>query len=234
MEENIIGGVSPIKAKKMRRGKSYGSGKRGAGDTRYKRDKWQKPTGGGTSTIPSKQPPNPTKPYTMKDGVPVMNPPGNVYNYGDNIINQTSGTETTTTTEPDTDAVYETTKGRLPTFQEAWDANKEDINNIYNTFEDYKADMLSIKKGDKRDVEREKARKEAEKESTKLVKEATKGKTTSTTKSTGSNNAKIIQNINNEEVETSGMKMLGGVGKYKLGGYRAVVLNLLHFPQLFM
>ena len=222
MEENIIGGVSPLKAKKMRRGKSYGSGKRGTGDTRYKRDKWQKPSSGGTTTIPSKKPPAPTKPYTMKDGVPVMNPPGDVYNYGDNIINQTSGTETTTTTEPGTDAVYETTKGRLPTFQEAWDANKEDIRNKYNTFEDYKADMLSIKKGDKRDVEREKARAEAEKESTRLVKEATEGKTTSITKGTGSNTAKIIQNINNKEVETSATTMLGAVGKYRLGGYRAM------------
>ena len=41
MEENIIGGVSPLKRKSMRRGKSYGSGKRGTGDTRYKRDKRQ-------------------------------------------------------------------------------------------------------------------------------------------------------------------------------------------------
>ena len=43
MEENIIGGVSPLKAKKMRRSKSYGKGKRGTGDTRYKRDKWVPP-----------------------------------------------------------------------------------------------------------------------------------------------------------------------------------------------
>ena len=225
MEENIIGGVSPLKRKSMRRGKSYGSGKRGTGDTRYKRDKWKKPASGGTTTIPKTKAPAPTKPYTMKDGVPVMNPPGNVYNYGDNIINQTGGTETKTTTEPGTDAVYETTKGRLPTFQEAWDANKEDIKNKYNTFEDYKADMLSIKKGDKRDVEREKARAEAEKESTRLVEEATEGKTKSTTKGIGSNTAKIIQKINNKDVETSATPMLGAVGKYRLGGYKAMKKN---------
>ena len=219
---DIIGGVSPFKRKSMRRGKSYGKGKRGAGDTRYKRDKWVKPASGGTTTIPSKKPPTPTKPYTMKDGVPVMNPPGNVYNYGDNIINQTSGTETTTTTEPDTDAVYETTKGRLPTYDEAWAQNLEGINSIYKNKQAYKDDMLGIKKGDKRDIEREKARKEAEEETTRLVKEATEGKTTTTTRGIGSNTAKIIQNINNEDVETSATPMLGAVGKYNLGGYRAM------------
>ena len=71
MEENIIGGVSPMK----RRGKSRGKGKRGTGDTRYKRDKWTPPASGGTMTTPSdKMPKNPAKPYTIdKDGKVVMN-----------------------------------------------------------------------------------------------------------------------------------------------------------------
>tara|TARA_R110000737_G_scaffold297252_1_gene303930 strand:+ start:798 stop:1466 length:669 start_codon:yes stop_codon:yes gene_type:complete len=220
MEENITGGVSPLKRKSMRRGKSYGKGKRGAGDTRYKRDKWVKPTGGGT-TVKAPKAPNPKKPYTIApDGKVQMTPPGDVnITEGDNIINQTSGGgyDTKTTTEPGADAVYETTKGRLPTFQEAWDTNKEDINNKYNTFEDYKTDMLGIKKGDKRDVEREEARTEAEKESTRLVKEATKGTTTTeTTFNPGSGN---IANINDEG------HIVGAVGKYKLGGYRAMKKN---------
>jgi len=78
MEENITGGVSPLQWK-GRRGKSSGKGRRGTGDTRYKRDKWQKPASGGTTTIPRKMgqlPPPPQKPYTIdKDGKVVMNDP---------------------------------------------------------------------------------------------------------------------------------------------------------------
>jgi len=67
MEESIIGGVSPMK----RRGKSRGkrSGGTVIGDTRYKRDKWQKPPSGGTTGRRKKQSaPAPTKPYVIKDG----------------------------------------------------------------------------------------------------------------------------------------------------------------------
>ena len=222
MEENITGGVSPLKKGKWRgrRGKRGGT----VGDTRYKRDKWVKPKSGGT-TVKAPKAPNPKKPYTIApDGKVQMTPPGDVnITEGDNIINNTSGGgyNETTTKEPDTDAIYKTTKGRLPTFQEAWDANKEDINNKYNTFEDYKTDMLGIKKGDKRDKEREEARAKAEKESTELVQGATEGKTTTTKEYVPDEGA--VLTINDEGHSVT--RMLGAVGKYKLGGYRAMKKN---------
>jgi len=235
MEENIIGGVSPLKWK-GRRGKSSGKGRRGTGDTRYKRDKWQKPTSGGTTTLTPKRkagelPPPPQKPYKIVDGKVVPNV-YNTYNYGDNTINQSNnpGSKTTTKTTPGADAVYGTKKGRLPTYQEAWDANKEDIKNKYESFEDYKADMISIKKGDKRDIEREEARKKAEKETEVVVKEAipaTNETIEEILPGSGNNTqtATIKQIINGEEVETSATPMLGSPGKYRLGGYRAMKKN---------
>ena len=59
MEENITGGVSPLKKWKGRRGKSGGT----TGDTRYKRDKWVPPASGGTIKTPGA-----TKPYTINNG----------------------------------------------------------------------------------------------------------------------------------------------------------------------
>ena len=96
MEENITGGVSPLKKGKWRgrRGKRGGT----VGDTRYKRDKWVKPKSGGT-TVKAPKAPNPKKPYTIApDGKVQMTPPGDV--------NITEG-KTTTTKEyvPDEGAV---------------------------------------------------------------------------------------------------------------------------------
>ena len=193
MSIDIKQSVSPLKQRQSSRGgKSAGratstsgrrggfaksSGKRGAGgrnvggynvNTSFVTPPaWKKPPSGGTIT--------PVKPYKIDDkGKVVMNTPGsttnttNVY-HGDKSNIQTvdidkgdknKNTKETTTTE------YGKRKGRLPTYREAWDANKEDIKNKYNSFEDYETDMLGIKKGDKRDIEREKKRKEAEEEKT--------------------------------------------------------------------
>ena len=202
MSIDIKQSVSPLKQRQSSRGgKSAGRatatssrrggfaksrGKRGGGgrnvggyniNTRFSLDKWKKPPSGGVlGTISS---PKPTKPYSIDDkGKVVMNPPGDTYNItnqGD--ITQTSNINTgkgdKLVKTPGTDAVYGTRKGRLPTYREAWSANKENIRNIYKSCEDYEADMLKIKKGDKRDIEREKKRKEAETEEQYLIKQAT-------------------------------------------------------------
>lgn len=51
--------------------------------------------------------------------------------------------------------------GRLPTYKEAWEQNLEGIRDKYKDFASYVADMKSIKKGDKRDQQREEARAKA-------------------------------------------------------------------------
>jgi len=170
-----------------RGGFAKSSGKRGAGgrnvggynvNTRFSLSEWKKPPSGGRiGTVGS---PKPTKPYKIDDkGQVIMNPPGNVTNVtNEGDVTQTSnmntggGSDKVVKTDG-TDAVYGAKKGRLPTYREAWDANKENIKNIYKSFDDYEADMLKIKKGDKRDIEREKKRKEAETESKYLIKEGT-------------------------------------------------------------
>lgn len=221
MEENIIGGVSPLKKGKWtgRRGKRGGT----VGDTRYKRDKWVKPTSGGT-TVKAPSAPNPKKPYTMTpDGKVQMTPPGDTYNYGDNIINQTGGgpsSETITTTEPGTDDVWgkkEVTK--VKPYSKEWDI--EAAGGL--TYAEW------IKKpGNK---EQEKKFVDSQKYTVLedfLISKGTKPKTT-TTKNTkdggGNNRATINQTINKEDVETSPNAMLGAVGKYRLGGYRAMKKN---------
>ena len=112
MEENIIGGVSPIKARKMARGKSYGSGKRGTGDTRYKRDKWTPPASGGTVTTPSdKKPPNPTKPYVIKDGKVELTPTATAQ--ADATSSSTSGTDGYWTYKDVTSKILSNTRKKL-------------------------------------------------------------------------------------------------------------------------
>tara|TARA_R110000823_G_scaffold106592_1_gene225262 strand:- start:905 stop:1546 length:642 start_codon:yes stop_codon:yes gene_type:complete len=211
MEENITGGVSPIK----RRGKSRGTGKRGAGDTRYKRDKWKKPTGGGTSTIPSKSPPNPVKPYTMKDGVPVMNPPGNVYN--NKIIQTNTGGYTTKTVKtPGTDDKYED-RTTVTSWQQGWDKmedvgggkRKSKYGRVFDNLEDYRVAGQEYNK---------RTGHTTKKTDRVLVEKGTEGTTTETKEYVGGgdNIANIYNSPNN---------MLGAVGKYKIGGYRAMKNN---------
>ena len=184
---DMIGGVSPLKKGKWRgrRGKRGGT----VGDTRYKRDKWVKPTGGGT-TVKAPKAPNPKKPYTIApDGKVQMTPPGDVnITEGDNIINQTNGGgyDTKTTTKkgkPSTDDVYED-RTTMTTYQQAWD-----------------------KMGDA----------DGGKKKNKFGKVTEDETTTETTYNAGPGNTANIYDY--------GHSVGGAVGKYKLGGYRAMKKN---------
>ena len=220
MEENIIGGVSPMKKKSGRRGKTSGKGRRGTGDTRYKRDKWKKPASGGTTTIPRKMgelPPPPQKPYKIKDGKVVPNI-YNTYNYGDNTITQSGGgpsSETIMTTEPGTDDVYgkkEVTK--VKPYSKKWDIKK--------------AGGLTYAEWIKKPGNKEKEKKFVDSQKYTvledvLISKGTKPKTTKTIKTTkggGGHTATINNPINKHD--DNGIPMLGSPGKYKLGGYRAM------------
>ena len=138
LNNNILGGVSPIKARQSSRGgKSAGratatsgrrggfaksSGKRGAGGRNVggynvltsfvTPPAWKKPPSGGTIT--------PVKPYKIDDkGKVVMREPGNtntttnIYNYGDKSINQTAGGPGQRYVKGK-DAVYGKREGKLP------------------------------------------------------------------------------------------------------------------------
>ena len=159
MEENIIGGVSPLKAKKMRRSKSYGKGKRGAGDTRYKRDKWVPPTSGGTATTPSdKAPPNPAKPYTIDEGGKVvMNDPFATKKWTD----PTKGETVTEKTLKESKSGVEIgtwdydAQGRNPTYDEAWEINLENVQDKYDDLDDYKNKETARKKAGEKGATKE-------------------------------------------------------------------------------
>jgi hypothetical protein len=223
---DIIGGVSPLKAWKGRRGKSSGKGRRGTGDTRYKRDKWQKPASGGT-TIPKRKagelPPPPQKPYKIVDGKVEPNVINNsYYNTINQTQNNTPGSKKVIKKTPGVDKVVKTKKGgRLPTFDEAWAQNLNGINSIYKNKRAYKDDMLGIKPGDKRWIEREKARKEAEKETEVVVQDAIPASEEIIETILPSEGGTQIAKIENNPVG----KMLGSPGKYRLGGYKAMKKN---------
>ena len=240
MEENIIGGVSPLKAKNrgMRRSKSYGKGKRGAGDTRYKRDKWKKPATGGTVSPSPKAPPNPKKPYVIDDkGQVKLNPniTNNTYNVteGNNYLNQTSnpgkGVKTTKTPGSEkVDPVYGTRKvTKTKDYSKEWKGPKSD------KYPDGMPYDIWIK--DKKNKEAEKKfvkSQQYEEDETFLIsegKDATEGETTTEeydiagpdmygsidSSKKNSQNFGFPYNVNAE----------GAVGKYKLGGYRAMKKN---------
>ena len=205
MEENIIGGVSPLKRKSMRRGKSYGKGKRGAGDTRYKRDKWVPPASGGTVTTPSgKAPPNPAKPYTIKDGKVVMN----------QTQNQTQGTPAEGYWKDKYKDVTTKTEKERSSYQDSYD-QMEDRNGqkynprnkkLYDNFEQYEAEAIAWNKKNPGYKEyEEKTEKVWDGKEWVETKAATSGTQT--------------------QSQTSTNKMLGSPGKYRLGGYRAMKNN---------
>ena len=197
MEENIIGGVSPLKRKSMRRGKSYGKGRRGTGDTRYKRDKWRKPASGGTMTTPSdKTPSTPSKPYTIdKDGKVVMN----------TSRTKTDGTPGYWTYK---DITTKTEKERIG-YKASYDAmedrggqkyNKRN-DKLYDNFEQYEKEAKAWRAKNKGYKEYEE---KTERVKDKFI-EGTPGSTTETTTRT-------------EESSSS-------AGKYRLGGYKAMKNN---------
>tara|TARA_R110000787_G_scaffold212875_1_gene322449 strand:+ start:941 stop:1546 length:606 start_codon:yes stop_codon:yes gene_type:complete len=198
MEENIIGGVSPMK----RRGKSRGTGKRGAGDTRYKRDKWEKPPSGGTATTASdKKPPAPTKPYTIKDGKVEMSDPASA-----------SASASSSSSTPGTDGywtykdVTTKTEKERSSYQDSYDAMEDrggqkynKLNDkLYDNFEQYETEAIEWN-------EKNKGHKEYE-EKTEKVKDKWIPGTTGSSSSSSS------------EASSS-------AGKYRLGGYTAMRNN---------
>mgnify|MGYP003627929387 CR=1 FL=1 len=200
MEENIIGGVSPMK----RRGKSRGKGRRGMGDTRYKRDKWVPPTSGGTITTPSDTlPPPPAKPYVIKDGKVEMT----------QTQSQTQGTpaeghwkdkykDVTTKTEKER-------SGYQDSYDQMEDRNGQKYNprnkKLYDNFEQYKTEAKAWN-------EKNPGYKEYEEKTEKVL----DGKEWVESKAATSGTQSQTQS------QTSTNKMLGSPGKYRLGGYRAM------------
>ena len=135
MEDNVIGGVSPLKARQASRGGrrageatatsrqrggfARSTGKRGAGganvggynvNTRFASSAWTPPASGGTTTIEA---PDPKKPYTIDDkGNVTVNQPEGWKKY-------VPGTEGT----PDREEKKES-KG---TFKDVWAANEDNF-----------------------------------------------------------------------------------------------------------
>jgi hypothetical protein len=198
MEENIIGGVSPMK----RRGKSRGKGKRGTGDTRYKRDKWVPPASGGTITPNNTKTPPPAKPYTIKDGKVEVNDPSATASASSSSSSSTPGTDGYWTYK---DLTTKTEKERSG-YQDSYDAmedrggqkfNKRN-DKLYDNFEQYEAEAIQWNKDNPGYKEYE--------EKTEKVKDkwipGTAG-SASASESSASSSA----------------------GKYRLGGYRAMKKN---------
>ena len=158
MEKNIIGGVSPLKAKRMRRSKSYGKGKRGAGDTRYKRDKWTPPPAGTVTPKKSSTSINPEKPYTIdSSGKVVMNDPFATKKWTDPTKGETVTEKTLKESQSgvkigtwDKDAM-----GRNPTYDEAWEINLENVRDKYKNLDDYKTKEIARKKAGEKGATKE-------------------------------------------------------------------------------
>jgi len=154
----IIGGVSPLKARqssrggkragkatatsKRRGGFAKSKGKRGAGgrnvggynvQTRFKADKWVPPPSGGTTYM--------SKPYSFdKEGNLQVNPPGT-----DPSQTQTQ-TQTPGTPGSPEEGKWIWKEGQLPSYKQAWDEDLEGITTKYSSFEDYVADIEGQKK----------------------------------------------------------------------------------------
>jgi len=172
MENNTIGGVSPLKAKKARQssrgGKEAGyatgtakrrggfarsTGKRGAGGRNVggynvqtsfaPSDPWKKPPSGGTTIMPE-------KPYTIdKNGKVKMNDPFATKKW----IEGTPGETTTEKTLKESQSGVEIgtwdydAQGRGATWKEAWELNLENIRDKYSDFDKYVEDQKNIQSG---------------------------------------------------------------------------------------
>ena len=147
----------------------------------------------------------------MKDGVPVMNPAGDVYNYN-NTINQTSNggytDETITTPGTDgTDPVYGTRKvTKTKDYSKKWQGPKS---------EEYPDGMpydVWIKRPGNRQKEKDFVKSQQyEVDEKYLISEGTKG-------TKGSTSTKRTYNPSGNNTAT----IHNSPGKYKLGGYRAM------------
>ena len=153
---NITGGVSPLKKRgkssgKYRRGKSAGKRAGGTviGDTRYKRDPWEKPAGGDTTYTPSAPPA--AKPYKIDDdGKVVMNDPWATKKWTDPVEGETTTEKTLKKSksgvEITTSKAFQEKEGRKPTYDEAWDLNIENVQDKYKDKQDYKDKETARKK----------------------------------------------------------------------------------------
>ena len=180
--EDIIGGVSPLKARQASRGgKSAGratstsgrrggfarsTGKRGAGGrnvggynvgTRFSPGAaWSPPPSGGTTIFPgggTKIPPPPIEP-------PPVIPPDDPRYGSKYYIPGEEGTETRETVTKQGVGVneagekYDDSKG-APKWAEAWEYNIEDIKNKYDDFDKYVEDQKKIQAGEREGATRE-------------------------------------------------------------------------------
>ena len=204
MEENLIGGVSPMK----RRGKSRGKGKRVIGDTRYKRDKWVPPASGGTVTTPSdKLPPAPAKPYVIKDGKVELTPTATAT--ADATSSSTPGTDGYWTYKDVTSKTEKERGGYLDSYNAMEDRGGQKYNKrdgeLYDNFKQYEAKAIQWNKDNPGYKEYE--------EKTERVKDkwipGTSGSSSSSSSASSS----------------AGVKKLSSPGKYRLGGYRAMKNN---------
>jgi len=153
IDKEILGGVSPLKARQSSRGGSNAKkatstakraggfaaskGKRGGGgrnvggynaQTRFKADKWVKPPSGGTTVIPA-----PTKPYSYDpDGNMQVNP---VDTTADATANATA------TAGNPAEGYWKQDASELPSYRKAWDNDLEKVQSKYKTYEDYVADI---------------------------------------------------------------------------------------------
>lgn len=158
IDKEILGGVTPLKAKRQssrggrKAGKATSTGKRRGGfakskgrkggggrnvggynaQTRFKADKWKKPPsgGGGGGGTPA---PSPAKPYSY-------GPNGDIII---NNVNQNAGGGPTTTTTPGTPGSPEegytkstykdetTSEGGLESYKSVWDKNDNDLQGKY-------------------------------------------------------------------------------------------------------
>jgi len=156
MNIDIIGRVSPLKARQASRGGKHAgtatssagrrggfaksTGARGAGgrnvggynvQTRFKpSDKWVAPPSGGSTIIPSKLP-------TMPDPKPpVVNGKPTSSSTSSSSSTSTPGTPGTPGSPEEGYWKYDETTTKLPSYKQAWDKDLEGINTKYKTFED--------------------------------------------------------------------------------------------------
>ena len=225
-----------------RGGFAKSTGARGAGgrnvggynvQTRFKpSDRWVAPASGGTTTIPSKLPtmPEPTKP-------PVVNgQPTSTSSTSSSSSSSTPGTPGTPGSPEEGYWKYDETTKKLPSYKQAWDKDLEGINTKYKTFEDYVADIEGQKKmakGDdweglakKKGVSVEEAKKSWERRKDKTGKWTwvkTKDAVAPTAGTSGSSSSESSSSSTSSSAAT--YKVDEAVGKYALGGYKAMKKN---------
>ena len=176
MNNEILGGVSPLKQRQRSRGGSNArtatstssrrggfaasKGKRGGGgrnvggynvQTRFKASKWTPPASGGTMIVPS-------KPYSYDPEGNMQVDPMATKKYTDAVPGSTttektlkkskSGKEIGTWNKDDHE-------GKGPTWAQAWDNNLENVQDKYDTLEDYKAEQRKIKSGETKGASKE-------------------------------------------------------------------------------